>query len=413
LSVASLAAPAPRWLMGAKIADWTITFLIFLGGFVIVEPAPYDLALVAVLIAWSFFGLRLSRHFLPMTVLMLLYVAGGFLSFTQIDVFGKPLVYMLTTAFLAASSIFFAAIIAAEPERRLVLIRNAYVASAVIVALIGILGYFGLLPDAEAFTLYGRAKGTFQDPNVFGPFLVLPLAFLARDILMRRLRRSAWEIAWFMVILFAIFLSFSRAAWGMSVFVILAVAFLAAINERQQLVRFRIVAYLLAGAAAVSIMLAVALSIPAVSDLYVQRAHVVQDYDDSRTGRFERQQKGFFLIHERPLGLGPFVFAKKLGEDEHNMWLKGFTVYGWLGGFSYLILVGWTLAVATPLVFKPRPWQGIVQCTYAAYVGHLLIHNVIDNDHWRHLFLIYGILWGVVAAEKVFVRQRKFANSVT
>jgi hypothetical protein len=399
--------------MGAKIADWATSFIVFLGGFVIVEPAPYDLALVAIFIVWSFFGLRLNRHFLPMTVLMLFYVAGGFLSFTQIDGFGKPLVYMLTTAFLVASSIFFAAIIAAEPERRLVLIRNAYVASAVVVALIGIFGYFGLLPNAEAFTLYGRAKGTFQDPNVFGPFLVLPLAFLARDILTRRLRRSAWEIAWFMVILFAIFLSFSRAAWGMAVFAILVVAFLAGINESRQLVRFRIVAYLLAGAAAVSIMLTVALSIPAVSDLYVQRAHVVQDYDDSRTGRFERQAKGFFLVQERPFGLGPFVFAKQLGEDEHNMWLKGFTVYGWLGGFSYLILVVWTLAVATPLVFKPRPWQAIVQCTYAAYVGHLLIHNVIDNDHWRHLFLIYGILWGAAAAEKMFVRRQKLARSVT
>jgi O-antigen ligase len=199
----------------------------------------------------------------------------------------------------------------------------------------------------------------------------------------------------------------------MAVFAILVVAFLAGINESRQLVRFRIVAYLLAGAAAVSIMLTVALSIPAVSDLYVQRAHVVQDYDDSRTGRFERQAKGFFLVQERPFGLGPFVFAKQLGEDEHNMWLKGFTVYGWLGGFSYLILVVWTLAVATPLVFKPRPWQAIVQCTYAAYVGHLLIHNVIDNDHWRHLFLIYGILWGAAAAEKMFVRRQKLVRSVT
>ena len=38
------------------------------------------------------------------------------------------------------------------------------------------------------------------------------------------------------------------------------------------------------------------------------------------------------------------------------MWLKGFTVYGWLGGFAYIILVLWTLAAASPLLFKPPPW---------------------------------------------------------
>ena len=87
------------------------------------------------------------------------------------------------------------------------------------------------------------------------------------------------------------------------------------------------------------------------------------------------------------------------------MWLKGFTTYGWLGGFSYIILVIWTLAAAFPLLFKPRPWQPIVQATYAVYLGHVMIHNVIDNDHWRHLYLIYAILWGAIAAEKMLKRN--------
>jgi hypothetical protein len=87
------------------------------------------------------------------------------------------------------------------------------------------------------------------------------------------------------------------------------------------------------------------------------------------------------------------------------MWLKGFTTYGWLGGFAYIILAAWTLAAAAPLLFKPRPWQGIAQCAYVVLLGHILIHNVIDNDHWRHLYLIYGVLWGMIAAEK-FARRR-------
>jgi hypothetical protein len=393
-------------LSAARLADRTIAFLVFISGFVIVEPSPYDLLLVAVVFVWAFFGLKINRYFLPMTVLMLAYLAGGLLSLTQMSqVVGKPIVYMITTGLLIASAIFYASVVSESPERRLRIIRNAYVAAAIVVSVIAILAYFNVLPHSDYFKLYERAKGTFQDPNVMGPFLVLPGAVLVRDILTRRLRESLWAIPGFLIILFAIFLSFSRAAWGLMAFVALAVAFLAYINEPRQRVRFRLVGYLLGGAATIVFLLAVLISIPAVRDLYEVRAHVVQSYDDSRVGRFERQYKGFFLVQEKPLGIGPEQFAPRFGEDEHDMWLKGFTTYGWLGGFSYIILAAWTLAAAFPLLFKPRPWTPFVQCTYVVLLGHLFIHNVIDNDHWRHLYLIYGVLWGAIAAERMLQHQ--------
>jgi hypothetical protein len=299
-------------------------------------------------------------------------------------------------------------VIIEDPEKRMRIIRNAYVVSAVIAATIGVLAYFEVLPGSDLFKRYDRAMGPFQDPNVFAPFLALPLCFLACDILTRRLRDSLWSIAGFLMILFATLLAFSRAGWGLAVFAVLVTAFLAYAGSTSSLVRFRMVAYVLGGGAAIVMMLAVAINIPAVRDLYVQRAHVVQDYDEGRLGRFERQQIGFFLIQERPFGLGPFGLGKLLGEDEHNMWLKGFTVYGWLGGFSYLILVVWTLAASAPLLFKPRPWTPVFQAAFAVYLGHVvLMHNVIDNDHWRHLFLIYGILWGTIGAERMLRRQQR------
>jgi hypothetical protein len=397
-----------RWRGGVRLADFAVAAIVFLGGFVIFEPAPYELLLVPTIIVWAVFGLRFNLYTMPLTVLLLCYIAGGWLSFTQIDQFGKPFIYMATTTFLAASSVFFAAAIIEDPARRMQLIRNAYLISAVIAAAIGVLAYFEVLPYSDLFKRYDRAMGPFQDPNVFAPFLVLPLCFLARDILTRRLRESFWEIGAFLIILFATLLAFSRAAWGLAVFALIVVAYLAFTESQRSLLRFRLVAYLVVGGIAISLMLAVAINIPAVRDLYVQRAHVVQDYDEGRLGRFERQQIGFFIIQEKPFGLGPFELGKMLGEDEHNMWLKGFTVYGWLGGFSYIILVIWTLAASAPLLFKPRPWTPVVQSAFAVYLGHvLLMHSVIDNDHWRHLFLLYGILWGAVGAERMFKREQR------
>ena len=156
------------------------------------------------------------------------------------------------------------------------------------------------------------------------------------------------------------------------------------------------------------LLVAVALD-PGRVDLFAERAHLVEDYDAGPLGRFGRQAAGFFLVQEQPLGLGPLEFGRLFGEDEHNIWLKGFTTYGWLGGFAYIALVVWTLAAATPLLFKRRPWQALFQCVFAVFVGLILIHAVIDNDHWRHLFLLYGILWGVIAAEKMAASKARHA----
>lgn len=406
-AAAQPAARSGNGLFGRKLADWAIAAIVFAGGFVMFEPSPYELLLVPVVAVWVCFGLRLNRHIMPMATLMLSYVAGGFLSVTQIDATGAGFMYMAISLFMALSSIFFAAVICERPERRLALIRGAYVASAVVVSLIGILAYFHAIPGGDLFLRYERVKGTFKDPNVFGPYLILPATFLVSAIMTRPLRRSLPSIAALLVILFAIFLSFSRAAWGLTVLAAIVAAFFAFMNERRQIARFRLVAYFVGGATAVAMMLAVALTIPAVNDLFQTRAHAVQDYDEARLGRFERHVIGFSMIQERPLGIGPSTFAKTFGEEEHNTWLKGFTAYGWLGGFSYIALVVWTIVAATPLLFKPRPWQVIVQCTYAVFLGHVMIHNVIDNDHWRHLFLLYGILWGAVAAEKLHLRSAR------
>jgi len=402
LSATSLPAPIglPTWM----IANATIAVLVFLSGFVMVEPSPSDLLLCLVVAVWAFIGLRFSRSMAPMIVLMALYCVGGFLSFTQLQEFQKPITYMATTVFLAISSIFYCAVIQNDTARRLAIIEKSYIVSAVICSIVGILGYFGAIPHADLFTLYDRAKGAFKDPNVFGPFIVLPLVVLARSILTRPLRKSGLATIASLVLFLGLFLSFSRAAWGLAVLALLVMTLLAFATEPRASRRLRMILMLVAGVMAVAFLLAVAVSIPAVQELVVQRVKLVQDYDASRLGRFERHIIGFFMIQEHPLGLGPFQFGLTLGEDEHNMWLKGFTVYGWLGGFAYIALVLWTLVIATPLVFLKRPWTPFLQCVYAVFVGHLMIHNVIDNDHWRHLFLLYGLLWGAYAVERAGFR---------
>lgn len=406
MSATAVAQSGPRTLAhfvrASLLGNAGLAIVVFMGGFVIIEPAPYELLLVPLMGAWILSGLRINRYILPLIGLGLLYITGGAIALSQVPSLSEPLVYFATSALLVFSAFFFAAVIAADPERRLQLIVRAYTVGAVLAALVGILTYFA---GIEFFTLYDRARGPFQDPNVFGPFLVLPLAYLVYQILTHRLSRMLWQTISALVILLATVLSFSRGAWGMAALAILVVTTLAYINQRKSTARLRVMVYAAIGLVCVIAIVGVLLVLPATSGLFLERAQLVQSYDAGALGRFDRQQIGFLLLFDKPLGLGPFEFGKMLGEDEHNMWIKGFMVYGWLGGISYIALVIWTLIISVPLLFKPRPWQPFVIAAFAAFAGQLLLHNVIDNDHWRHLFLIYGMLWGAYAGERLYQRR--------
>ena len=77
---------------------------------------------------------------------------------------------------------------------------------------------------------------------------------------------------------------------------------------------------------------------------------------------------------------------------------------------AYLTLVLWTLAAAFPLVFRSGPLQAITQIAYIVFLGHILMATVIDIDHWRHVYLLFGILWGAIAADRSDTQARLAAR---
>jgi len=376
------------------LALWLVTFL---GGFVLREPAPYELAMVVVLSGWLLSGPRFSPALGPLLLVIVLFVCGGLLGTLMSDNFGIAIMYIAVTGFLALTSVFFASVVASDPSR-LATIANAYTASAVIVALLGIGGYFGLLPGS-LFTLYGRAKGTFQDPNVFGPFLVLPWTIALHTVLTRPLARSGIAIAVLGVLSFGILLSFSRAAWGLAAFAAIGLYVILFCMTRERGERARLILFGAAGVLAVLALIAVALSVESISGMLLQRARLVQDYDTARLGRFARYTLGFQMVLDRPFGLGPLQFRNFFPEDEHNTYLKAFTTYGWLGGVAYLSLVAFTAIRLFPLVYQRRPWTWAAQCVFVVLFGHMLMSAIIDTDRWRHLYLLYGLAWGLIACE--------------
>jgi O-antigen ligase len=227
-----------------------------------------------------------------------------------------------------------------------------------------------------------------------------------RRALTRSFGSAFWSGCLALVVFVGIFLSFSRAAWGLALVAVLMMGALLFVTERSAKARIRFVFLGIFGFVLASLVLMTVLSIPAVGDLFQDRAQIVHDYDAGHLGRFQRYAVGFDMMLDRPLGIGAIEFGRAFGEDEHDIWLKTLTTYGWLGFAAFLTLVIWTIVAAFSLIFRTGPLQAVTQIAYIVFVGHILLGTVIDIDHWRHVFLLFGVLWGAIAADRRIAEQR-------
>ena len=389
------------WLMG------------FAGAFVFVEPGPYEIVGLAGIFLFGVSGLSLRGALIPLALMLIVLDLGYAIAVVQVADEEKAVTWVGISIFLAVTALFYAAVVSSLPQARLDYLLRGYTAAALVAALAAIAGYFHLLGGlSELFVLYDRARGTFNDPNVLGAFLVLPAALQLQRVLIERpalVMRSGICLA---VLLAALLLTFSRAAWGQLALVGLIVVALSLASARNGRLRLRILSLAVVGAAVAAILLAALLSVEQVGNLFAARATLDQAYDVGHFGRFGRYVLGAELGLERPLGIGPLQFYKSFGEDPHNSYLNAFMSGGWLAGFAYLTLTAVTLASATRFLRADTPWRTTYQVIYAAYVGVAVESAIIDIDHWRHYFLILGVLWGLMAASRPYLASARYAEVV-
>jgi hypothetical protein len=362
-----------------------------------IEPSPHD-ALMGVLAAASIVaGVRFARILTLPLMLLLTWNLAGAMALIPVIAEDRTVQYTGTSVYLALSSILFASLFSNNTMPRLETMRAAYTISALLAALAGICGYFNLFPGAEQlFAPSGRALGPFKDPNVFGPFLIWPALFVIYRMLARRIALIDLVVA--TVLLFALLLSFSRGAWfhfAVSSFVLVSLAFLTAADPRM---RLRILLLAALSIAAVIAILAILLSFDAIGDMFRERAQLIQSYDVGEGGRFRLQELALSSVLNFPNGMGPFEFARVHGLQQHNVYLQAFLVYGWAGAMAYFLLVLSTLWAAFRCTLVRSPWQPYLIAALAAFVGEVAEGFVIDTDHWRHFFLLLGMIWGLVAA---------------
>jgi hypothetical protein len=395
-SGAPFSAPvAAGWRERALLVTLYVTMAV--SSIAFIEPSPHDGLMGLLALMCLIAGVRVDRHLALLLLLLLFLNAGGLLSLFNVPGQEQTVQYAVTSLYLALAAMVFACLFADNTMPRIETMRTAYVLSAVIAAIAGICGYFRLFPGAEdLFLLYGRAQGTFKDPNVYGPYLIWPTLIVLERMFMRRI--TLFDAATVGVLLLGLLLSFSRGAWFhflVSCAVMIALSMLTTSSIR---VRLRIVGLCVVGFAALAAFVALALSVDTVGHMFKERFHLLNAYDVGQGGRFRLQELALGAVLKFPNGMGPFEFSRVHGLQQHNVYLQAFLVYGWVGGVSYILILCTTLMMALRTVFTATPWRPYLIVALATFIGEIVEGFVIDTDHWRHFFLLIGIIWGLGAA---------------
>jgi hypothetical protein len=346
----------------------------FLVGFVRWEPAPYDILFFIVIVLFGpTFSWR-SYQLLPIVLIVLFIsfhipaMAAG-LSVEP----GRVLFYAFVTFYLSGTAIALMGL----PQGAGVFLLRGYEVAALVSAFLGVLAFLRV-PGLEAL-LWGEARAFafFKDPNVFGAFLV-PAFILA----LARWEKEGGRRFWTVLLLYVgILSSLSRGAWVNAAVSVLGWWLL---RPWKRIWVFMVFVLLIGFTAVYTFVFP--------DSLVVQRLGLMS-YD---TDRFSTQDQALRLALENPFGHGPGLSEILLSYATHSTYVRLLFEVGWMGFGVWLLLMGLSLVWAAYQAFRQRSlWHEIY---LASLLGILVESLVIDTIHWRHLWLLLGLIWAKYAS---------------
>jgi hypothetical protein len=172
--------PALR-MSASALATALLVAAVALCSIVFSEPAPADVLMAGAIAGIPILGAARfgSSAFLGLFGWVVV-VALGLVACGWAATPGSAITHQLVTLFLALGAFTIAGYVTVAPRTRSRIVLNAYVVSCIIATIAALVGYFRLVPGAyDLFTNFGRARGTFKDPNVFGAAMVMATAYAA------------------------------------------------------------------------------------------------------------------------------------------------------------------------------------------------------------------------------------------
>ncbi len=354
---------------------------------VFVEPAPTDIVL-AVVIAVAIVTGRFAFDRVPRAAVVLIgvFLVLNFLASVEVVKAGRAAGFLATTVYLCLFAVWVAGYV--DSSRRARLVVRSYLVAALVSSLLVLAALLLPIPGRDIFTIDRRGLALFQDPNVFGPFLVPAALITLEELLTPRLLRSRglWKLGMFILLGLGVLFSYSRAAW-LNLAVGVAVLLLVFLLRRGGAVRaLKSLIVLAVAIAALGAMVAATDS----AEFLDERARF-QSYD---AARFSGQRLGLGVAEQYPLGIGPGQYEAFASISAHSTYVRTIAEEGFVGFVALVLLLLATLHWAAQNVVRGRNPYGIGSAALlGAWAGLLANSFFIDTIHWRHLWLIAGLIW--------------------
>ena len=377
-------------LLGLTLArfGWVVFIGFLLMSVVWIQPGPPDVVFAVVFaVAVATGRLRVQRLPLSIALLVAAFVFLNLLSAAFVVDTPAALRYFAITLYLAVFSIWLAGYVDSSRRARRVLlgllIMGTLTSAAASLAL-----YVPGVPLASRLTGAQRAQGLFHDPNIFGPFMVVLALLVLEELLQPRLLliRRTYKFALLLPLGAGILFSFSRAAWLNAAVGVFAMVIIFALRHGGGRKAMTILVTLLASLAA----LAVFVSLSGSATFLGERARL-QSYD---TSRFSAQESGIRLVAAYPFGVGPGQFESYVPVSAHSTYIRALAEQGVLGLATILALIMTTLALAGRNAVLGRDTYGIGSAALlGAWCGLVANSAFVDTLHWRHLWIVAGLIW--------------------
>jgi hypothetical protein len=377
-------------------------------------PADFVIALFVVVGLASLSSSRARVH-LPLGMSYVLVLAGGAIGISQAFSPADSLVVVLQDLYLFVWFVVLVNYVLQRGRGIARAIGTVWVWTGLVVALfvwLTALQYpgpsFGLF-GTESVDLFGRAKGTFRDPNLAGNYLVVSLFVLWAA---PRPRGTALKLLVTVPMVLAIYVTDSITA-----LVALGGGMVLSLVVGLVTTRRAAVAASLAG---IAVMVAGVTLLPrsfeGLPSSVSENIGSSETFSDSlgrtevsATGRIERWKEALLRFGDQVLiGIGPGSTAPALAAlgvdfagELHNDYLAGFLERGVLGGIGVLalfaIVSAWAFRCGFSQSLRREGWRpSFLVGGLAAILASAM---ALETLHFRHIWLFFALLAGLAMTE--------------
>lgn len=373
---------------GVTINVYSVRNFLFLCAIVLMNytmsrPSPVDVVFLCALAASFMLNQRLSLNFFVYFFIISTWALSFWIASVNLMDTERVMFELIAKSFAVVISLIACYVALSWNEANYHRFFKVYIFSACIAAVLGVAGF---VTNNELFTWDGRSKGLFDDPNMYGGFLIP--AILGTLYLLFNGGRRLLCLGVLLLLLIGILFAFSRAAIGS---LTITGALFLVFTFRRNLVKAGLYAFVIGCVLVLMGVLAIAL-VDNFADKLFERLTVAKEYDSGHFGRYNRYLLSIPFILDHPLGMGIGEIDKYFPEPIHNIFISSFLNYGWIAGSAWLLLIALSVRHAWVNYRETQhPLAVLLLCCSFSQVLCAVLHQC---EQWRSLWLFMGLHWG-------------------